>query len=1556
MMNKTSQTSRGSWWFRIWDAIIRPHPSVTDVGDYHRARLFAGITFLLSISIASALIILARPTSNSEVARSINVLLALEIGTILSYVLSRTRYFMAGVAIVLAALSTGGYMLVFLGSDNPRGSILIILPVAFLIGMVMLDIWGNFILGMANVLFPLALPLLVPDSFDFALVGPVSGLALFLTALAVLNAILRERIESDRLAETREMNIQLQEASVNLEQRVADRTRDLALASELGRRISLVRDMDTLLADTVDLIQEHFNLYYTQIYLVDQSMRSLILKAGYGETGKEMLRRSHRLPIDFTSNNGAAVMDRRTVVVPDTQSSPTFRPHELLPDTRSEMCIPLISAERVLGVIDLQSNQTGALTTDNQAVFETIAAQLAIALVNVDLFGQVQRSLTELEARSRKNVFEGWQAYLDGIEVKEHFGYTYDEGNVVPLEKKLAETADAGELTAPMQVSGAPIGKIQLVADRSWSPEDLETVQAVSNMVAQQIENLRLLDQAEQYRRDAEEAVRRLSRQEWSEFVEKNQGAEMAYVYTGAQVQAIETGQNGHVDGLSFDIKVQDEAIGEFDLDGVNHLTAEEEEILQAVSNQLGAHLENLRLYAASQQELVERRRTEEALRASEADLSNALRLAHMGNWELDLSTMLFTFNDDFYAMLHTTAEAEGGYYLTPEQYGKYVHPDDVHLMADETRKAIETTDPNYISQVEHRFFYADGGTGYLSVLITVEKDENGKTIKTRGVNQDITERRRAEDALRKSEKDLSDALRLARMGYWEFDLNTMLFTFNDDFYAILHTTAEAEGGYHLTPEQYGKFIHPDDLYLMLDGSRSASETMDPNFTQNIEHRCLYADGGMGYMNVMVTVELDDTGRVIKTRGVNQDITERRRFQDMLSKRAGELATVAEISTKVTTIQDPDEMLQTVVDLAKPAFNLYHAHIYLLDEAGDTLVLTKGAGEIGQKIVAEGRQIPLDAEKSLVARAARTLEGVTVNDVRQDPDFLPHPLLPETRSEMAIPVISSGKLLGVLDVQSEEVGKFTEEDVSIQTTLASQIGSHLESIRLFASVQRELVERQRAQEALRRSEASLSEALRIARMGNWEYDIASDEFITNDQIYAVFRTTAEAEGGYHMPAQKFMEKFVHPEDVSIVSRQIASAIQSATPADVHGIEYRWIYGDGEVGYISTLIQSEKDENGKTIKAYGTSQDITERKRADIALEEQRRTLQVILNNMPVAVLAKDAKTYEFVMWNQAAEELFGMKSEDVIGKTDYDFYPKEQADAFRAADIEVVRDRKRINIPEEAANNAKGETRILQTVKVPVVDENDQPVLLLVVTADVTEVKQAQDTIAKRARELEKVASVSTSVSTIQTPDEMLQTVVDLTKESFDLYHAHIYLFDEAEKMLVLTKGAGEVGRQMVAEGRKIALGAEKSLVARAARSRQGVTVNDVRQDPDFLPHPLLPETRSEMAVPMIAGDRLLGVIDVQDEEVGRFSQEDINILTTLAAQVAISLQNARSYARAQRQAEREALINIISERIQATNSVETALQVAVREIGRALGAQHTAIRLGLERKNTDQS
>jgi GAF domain-containing protein len=157
----------------------------------------------------------------------------------------------------------------------------------------------------------------------------------------------------------------------------------------------------------------------------------------------------------------------------------------------------------------------------------------------------------------------------------------------------------------------------------------------------------------------------------------------------------------------------------------------------------------------------------------------------------------------------------------------------------------------------------------------------------------------------------------------------------------------------------------------------------------------------------------------------------------------------------------------------------------------------------------------------------------------------------------------------------------------------------------------------------------------------------------------------------------------------------------------------------------------------------------------------------------------------------------------------------------------------------------------------------------------------------------------------------------------------------------------------MVAEGRSIPLNREQSLVARAARNRAGVIVNNVHNDPDFLPHPLLPETRSELAVPMIVGDKVIGVFDVQSNQVDHFTDEDIRIQTTLAAQVAVAVQNANTYSRAQRQAERETALNVIGQKIQTATSVEAVLQIAARELGRALNAPLTIAQLGIkDRKN----
>ena len=225
------------------------------------------------------------------------------------------------------------------------------------------------------------------------------------------------------------------------------------------------------------------------------------------------------------------------------------------------------------------------------------------------------------------------------------------------------------------------------------------------------------------------------------------------------------------------------------------------------------------------------------------------------------------------------------------------------------------------------------------------------------------------------------------------------------------------------------------------------------------------------------------------------------------------------------------------------------------------------------------------------------------------------------------------------------------------------------------------------------------------------------------------------------------------------------------------------------------------------------------------------------------------------------------------------------------------------------------------------------------------QIKQTLATIAQRAAELQTVSEVSASASTLLDMEKLLWNVSNLTKEQFGLYHAHIYMMNEAGDTLILAAGAGEAGRQMVSEGRSISLSSEKSLVARAAREQKGVIVNDVRSAPDFLPHPLLPDTRAELAVPMIVSDKVIGVFDVQSDVVDRFTQENVDIQTIMATQIAVAAQNARSYADVQARAEREAMISSISQKIQSTTTVESALQVAVRELGRAVG-QETIVRL----------
>jgi len=148
-------------------------------------------------------------------------------------------------------------------------------------------------------------------------------------------------------------------------------------------------------------------------------------------------------------------------------------------------------------------------------------------------------------------------------------------------------------------------------------------------------------------------------------------------------------------------------------------------------------------------QDITERKLAEKVIKESQSMLSLALKIAHLGAWEYDVVNDLFTFNDSFYAIFRTTADEVGGYTMFSADYAnRFVHTEDLAFVSTEIRSSIETDDPNYVRQMEHRIIYADGEVGYITVRFAIVKDDKGRTIKTYGINQDITERKLAEEKL----------------------------------------------------------------------------------------------------------------------------------------------------------------------------------------------------------------------------------------------------------------------------------------------------------------------------------------------------------------------------------------------------------------------------------------------------------------------------------------------------------------------------------------------------------------------------------------------------------------------------------------------------------------------------------------------------------------------------------------------------------------------------------------------------------------------------------------
>jgi PAS domain S-box-containing protein len=189
---------------------------------------------------------------------------------------------------------------------------------------------------------------------------------------------------------------------------------------------------------------------------------------------------------------------------------------------------------------------------------------------------------------------------------------------------------------------------------------------------------------------------------------------------------------------------------------------------------------------------------------------------------------------------------------------------------------------------------------------------------------------------------------------------------------------------------------------------------------------------------------------------VIRDITARKIIEEKLENFSNQLQTAAELVKELNAILDLDELLRETVSLLQSRFALYHVHIYLIfdtkkENEGKRLVM-HSTSALFSNDKSKGNVIALNQTRSLVARAARERDVIVVNDVYTDPTFLPSPHLPEIRSEMAVPLMTASRLLGVLELQDNRPNRFTEGELDIFNTLAAQIAISLENAQLFDEI------------------------------------------------------------------------------------------------------------------------------------------------------------------------------------------------------------------------------------------------------------------------------------------------------------------------------------------------------------------------------------------------------------------------------------------------------------------------------------------------------------------------
>jgi len=274
------------------------------------------------------------------------------------------------------------------------------------------------------------------------------------------------------------------------------------------------------------------------------------------------------------------------------------------------------------------------------------------------------------------------------------------------------------------------------------------------------------------------------------------------------------------------------------------------------------------------------RKRSEEALKKSQERFALAQRSANIGSWEWNILTGEVSWSETIEPMFGFN---KGEFDRTYDAFLKCIHPEDVGLVVERTNAAINKNEE--YKNLEFRIVWSDGTVRWMLENGSVFRDADEKPNRMIGIVQDITDKKKAEQSIIESERKLSETLKVAKVGYWEYYVQSDSFIFNDQYYSLHNTTAKEVGGYTMSAKYFAEnFVYPEDRYLVANAIASAVNAPDKDYEFQTEARLLTISKKPLWVTVWFKRQIDERNNTIKLIGVNQDINSRKLAEEKLKQ------------------------------------------------------------------------------------------------------------------------------------------------------------------------------------------------------------------------------------------------------------------------------------------------------------------------------------------------------------------------------------------------------------------------------------------------------------------------------------------------------------------------------------------------------------------------------------------------------------------------------------------------------------------------------------------------